>query len=371
MWKDGAAARKLVAVPRKPEAPRRHAPARIAADDAALGAPAGVPLSKKKKHHYVPISYLKAFCADDGKLTVYRKDDSAGPYRTGPDDVGFHKYYYAQPLAGGGRDTNRLEDRFSELETKWPPIVEAMNRCSSVNDRLEDIFAFVALQRARVPAAREAAERMLAEHVLQTTRQLAKDGKLPPPPKGMEDLLDNVEVAIDPHQSIHAMVHIIRGMGQVLDRVGFVVLRNRTTVEFVTSDNPVAYFDPAISNEKLRPYTLDPAGHAVVMMPISPRLALYGTSWDKERFAEHGIDYCPIDDVATVAALNEKVVRFAYAAVYAAGKPDEDVITRYAGSSPVLSVTPLPLAQGQGLHLQFVFGERTRLPKWKGRGERR
>ncbi|MDX2288478.1 MAG: DUF4238 domain-containing protein [Hyphomicrobiaceae bacterium] len=326
-------------------------------------------MSQKKKHHYVPISYLKAFCAEDSKLTVYRKDDPTNPYRTGPDDVGFHKYYYAQPLQGGGRDTNCLEDRFSELETKWPPIVNAMSRRSPVNDRLEDIFAFVGLQRARVPAARDSAERMLAERVLHTTRQLARDGKLPPPPKGMEDLLEHVEVSIDPHQSIHAMRHIIRGMGQVLDRIGIVVLHNQTDAEFVTSDNPVAYFDPGVSNEKLRPYTLDSSGPAVVMMPISPRLMLYGTSWDKERFARRGLDYRPIDNVATVAALNEKVVRFAYAAIYASGRPDKELIKRYAASSPVLKATPVALAHGQGLHLQFEFGKRVRLPKWKAKNQ--
>ena len=117
--------------------------------------------SIKKKHHYIPVSYLKVFCDNDGMLTVYRKEAPEEPFRKRPDDVAFHKFYYAQPLADGGRDTNRLEDRFSELEGKWPSIVEAMAIREFVNNSLEDICAFVALQRARVPAAREAVEQML------------------------------------------------------------------------------------------------------------------------------------------------------------------------------------------------------------------
>ena len=134
--------------------------------------------TNKKKHHYVPVSYLKAFCGKDGELVVYRKDAPTEPFRSRPGEVAFHKYYYAQPLPDGGRDTNRLEDRFSALEGKWPPIVDALAARDMVNDRLGDIFTFVALQRARVPAARDAAEQMLAATVLATARQLEAEGKL-------------------------------------------------------------------------------------------------------------------------------------------------------------------------------------------------
>jgi hypothetical protein len=319
----------------------------------------------KKKHHYVPEAYLKAFCDKDQELIVYRKDAPTEPYRSKPGEVAFHKYYYAQPLPGGGRDTNRLEDRFSELEGKWPPIVDALAARDIVNDKLEDIFAFVALQRARVPAARVAAEQMLAASVMAMTRQLEADGKLPPTPKGLENLLDEVVVSIDPHQSIHAMLDIIRAMGQVFHRVGFVVLHNQTDLDFITSDNPVIYFDPAANNEVLRPYGLQPNGNVVLMMPVAPKLMLFGSSWDKARFADRGIEYCAIIDRNKVAMMNENVVRFAYEAVFAGQEPDEGMIQAHAANSPALKVTHLPLASGRGVHFEHVFGPRTKLPKWK------
>lgn len=319
----------------------------------------------KKKHHYVPESYLKAFCGNDAMLAVYRKDAPTEPFRRRPGEVAFHKYYYAQPLPDGGRDTNRLEDFFSELEDKWPWIVDALAARDMVNDRLGDIFTFVALQRARVPAARDAAEQMLAATVLATARQLEAEGKLPPPPKGHENLLDDVVVSIDPHQSIHAMLQIIEAMGQVLHRVGFVVLHNQTDRDFITSDNPVIYFDPSVSNEALRPYGLQPNGNVVLMMPVAPQLMLFGTSWDKARFAERGIEHCAIVDRDKVAAMNEKVVRFAYEAVFAGQEPDEGMIRAHAAQSPVLKATHLPLASGRGIHFEHVFGQRTKQPKWK------
>lgn len=320
----------------------------------------------KKKHHYVPVSYLKAFCADDGMLQVYRKDDPERPFRKRPDDVAFHKYYYAQPLPEGGRDADRIEDRFSELETKWPVIVERMADETPLNDSLEEIFQFLALQRARVPAARDAAEKMLAAYVMATARQLEADGKAPPPPAGITSALDYAVVSIDPHQSIHAMAHIVRAMGIIFDRVGLRVLHNKTDVEFLTSDNPVAYFDPAIPDDELLPYTIKEDGHAVLLMPVSPGLMLFGASWDKERFASEGLDSAHLDDVAMVKLLNQQIVRFGYEAIFARGTPEEGLVQAHAARSPVAKAEHFTNNGRQAVWFTNVFGAREPKPKWKG-----
>ena len=88
---------------------------------------------KKKRHHYIPKSYLKFFCDDAGLVRVYRKDDSSKAIPLSPDNVGFHKYYYSQPKHDGGKDHNALEDCFSKIEDKWPGIVDRLHRRESVN----------------------------------------------------------------------------------------------------------------------------------------------------------------------------------------------------------------------------------------------
>lgn len=117
----------------------------------------------KKRHHYIPKSYLKFFCDDAGRVFVYRKDDPCNAFHLSPDNTGFHKYYYSQPRPDGGTDHNALEDCFSRIEEKWPGIVDRLHRRENVNNSLEDIFQFMALQRARVPASRDATERIEAE----------------------------------------------------------------------------------------------------------------------------------------------------------------------------------------------------------------
>lgn len=320
----------------------------------------------KKKHHYVPVSYLKAFADADDKLWVYRKDDPERPFQKPYDDVAFHKYYYAQPTPDGGRDTNRLEDRFSELESKWPPIVERLAAGELPNECLEDIFAFIALQRARVPAARDAVEKMLATWVMTQARQLVAEGKVPPP-KGRENILDHAVVSIDPHRSIHAMAEIIRATGKVLHRLGLGILHNKTDVAFVTSDNPVVYFDPAVPDHELLPYTLQPDGAVVVLMPISPTLMLFGASWDKERFAYEGLLAADIDNVETVHLLNQNVIRFAYKAIFSRNPVDPELISRYAATSPVTKAEHVTKDGKPAIWFSHMFGARETKPKWKGK----
>jgi hypothetical protein len=149
-----------------------------------------IPGMDKKRHHYVPRAYLKAFRDIEGKVRVYMKDDPDRFIHQSPDNFGFHKYYYSQPLQEGGKDHNTLEDFFSELESKWPPIVEEFRQGHDVNEKLDDIFAFVGLQRARVPASRDANETMLAESVKAIMRALDAAGKFGSKPVGLENILD-------------------------------------------------------------------------------------------------------------------------------------------------------------------------------------
>jgi hypothetical protein len=52
----------------------------------------------KKRHHYVPKAYLNSFRDEQGRVCVWLKDDPHKSIHQSPDNVGFHKYYYSQPL---------------------------------------------------------------------------------------------------------------------------------------------------------------------------------------------------------------------------------------------------------------------------------
>lgn len=319
-----------------------------------------------KRHHYVPRAYLKAFCDPKGKLLVYRKDAPSKPLSVTPDATQFRKYYYSQPTPEGGQDNKRLEALFSEVETHWPPLVASLLARENVNDRLHHLFEFMSLQRVRVPAARDAAEAMLAQTVKDTMLSMRRKGELPEPPAGMENLLDHVEVSIDPHQSIHAMPAQLQGLAELYNRIGIAAVHNLTSRPFLTSDNPVIWFDQSVAFDEQRPYTFDPdSGDVFFFFPVSPRLAIVGSVEHSSLYSKHGLLHSEVSDEAWVCRVNEQVSRFGYEAVIASQPGQEDLIARHASVSPVHEAISVPFASGFGTLHRQVFGARTKKPKWQ------
>lgn len=321
-------------------------------------------MQQSKRHHYVPKAYLKSFCDDQGKLRVYRKDAPGAPLHQVPDATQFRKFYYSQPIPDGGQDNNTLEALFSSLETHWPGTVDKLHARGEVNDRLEYIFQFIALQRVRVPASRDAVESMLAQTVKDTMKTMLANGKMPPPPPGLEDLPNRVQVAIDPHRSIHAMVAMLKGIGELFSLVGFSAVHNNTNLPFITSDNPVLWFDPSLPFDEQRPYTLQPGGPVFLVFPVSPKLALIGSTQYKEFFGTHGLQHSDVPDEGMVYAINSQICRFAYEAVITQASGWEDLIAEHAGVSPVHEAVNVPMAKGLANIHRMAFGPRAAKPKW-------
>ena len=169
-----------------------------------------------KRHHYVPVSYLARFTGADGFLFAYRKDEPSKPIRSKPEGIGFRRYYYSQPVPGGGINHGRFERGLAELEKDWSGIAARLSRGENINNQedLGNLLGFMALQRVRVPAARDLAERAYAHVVMQELRALDAAGQLDPKPDGFENILDLVQVTVDPHQSIHAMAHHLPHLGR-------------------------------------------------------------------------------------------------------------------------------------------------------------
>jgi hypothetical protein len=190
---------------------------------------------------------------------------------------------------------------------------------------------------------------------------------LPPKPAEHPDILDRVEFSIDPHHSIHSMPTFLRAMGQVLDRVGLGVLHNATTTAFLTSDNPVIYFDPRMGEEELLPYTIDREGGPVVLcFPITPRLMLYGHSSKREAFARSGLQHGDLVKQEMVDMMNRMVARFAYRAVFAPTRGFQPLVNQYARESPVVRSRIIRERKGTLVWHQSVFGPREPKPKWEG-----
>jgi len=233
-----------------------------------------------KLHHYVPEAYLKPFTNRDKRLVAYRKDDPKNPHQKLPREVGAQNHYYAQPLPDGSRDTG-LETFFQRTENVWPDIVKSLDATGQVTPALaESFFEFMGLMRVRGPSSRDAAELAYAEHVRLAGEMMERRGDFPPSPAGLEEALrmENLILTVDPHQSIHALPHLLNGFGRVLELLGFGLARNETATAFLTSDNPVVYFDPTMPEDRLRPYAIENGPPVELLFPISPKLLVVGHS---------------------------------------------------------------------------------------------
>ena len=317
---------------------------------------------KKKRHHFIPKAYLNSFCDDEGKVFIYRKDDPKRPFHQKPDRTGFHKYYYSQPMPEGGMNHDVLENFFSETETTWPQIVERLQRGEKVdNGMIDDISQFICLQYARVPANRDFVERIHAEMLKSMMRNLDATDELPPPPEGYHDILSQVEVSIDPHQSILAMPNLLGAAGEILDEIGLDVIHNETDIPFLTSDNPVIWFDPSVPEEEMQPYNIQPSGPIMLFFPVTPNLMILGGTFLLEKFAHNGMEHMKCRNLEFVNKCNRCICRFAYETVFTREKGQEAVIEEYADVSPVLKPTRI----GPYTVFQRVFGKRKRKPAWK------
>ena len=197
-----------------------------------------------KRHHFVPEVYLNEFRADDGKLTVFRKEKPSEPFRAVPSNVALQGYYYSFTRKDETRDTDSLEQIFSAVESLWPTTISNLRARANIGDVTENLLEFASIQRARVPAIRDAFELMRADSVRSTARVLQRFGKLPEAPAGFESILDNFEISVDPESSIKAIGSTLDGMiDRVFPLLGFSVIHNKTNIDFITSDNPVMWYD--------------------------------------------------------------------------------------------------------------------------------
>jgi hypothetical protein len=320
-----------------------------------------------KRHHYVPVSYLARFTDEDGFLTVYRKDDPSKPIRSKPQGIAFRRYYYSQPVPGGGYNHDRFERGLAELENGWSQLAARISAGENINNHedLENLLGFIALQRVRVPAARDMAERAYAHVIMQELRGLDAAGKLDPKPKGFENILDLVGVTVDPHQSIHAMAHQLPHLGGLFDSIGYEILHNDTELSFITSDNPVIYFDPSAPEKEMRPYAVHvPLRPMELLFPVDPTTVVRGHSDLRNRFVGQGLRHSRLRDMKAVRRINRLTARFGYELLIARDQSHASLMKQYAAKSPVLA----SVTDGSD-ELTMIFGQRVAKPKWKRRSD--
>lgn len=315
----------------------------------------------KKRHHFVSVTYLEGFCDSAGKITAYRKDDPKNPLYLKPDEIGFENYYYSQTLQDGARDNESFEDLWGSIETHWPAIKTAAGAGTIDSQLLFELYKFVTMMRSRVPAARDYHESALALKMRTEIRALAKIGKLPAKLRRYENELDTVPIAVNRQQTLATMSDDMRRFGDLTRGMGFELLLNQTDLDFISSDNPVAYFDPSTPSHRLRPYEVD--RKIELYFPIDARTLLRGSH--RLRFNGRPPAVRRISTPATVLRVNQMTARFGYRFIFAKDRSCEKLAITHSKTSPTLEAW----VEGEGMdikmYLRHRFGERPKLNKFR------
>lgn len=320
----------------------------------------------KKAHHVVPVTYLKRFADKSGKLFGYRKDDPSKPLHHPPESLGFINKYYSQPIPGGGWDHNALEDLFDQMvERHWPSIVGSIQKQEAFDiGKLKRLFEFIGALHVRVPAIRDAVELALAKMVMGNFHLMNSLGAFGVPPPSLEKKLNQIQATIDPHMSIHSMGALLHGFERIIDRMGFRVLRNKTDIPFLTSDNPVMFFDPSVSEKKLRPYFIQPLGPIEMFVPIDLWNVVHGHTDFKRSFSQYGLIYEHSLDGKFINYINGLTIRFAYQFLFADSRRNELLIERYFSHSPTFDDQSISEVTEDLIITRMIFGLRKKKAKW-------
>lgn len=157
---------------------------------------------------------------------------------------------------------------------------------------------------------------------------------------------------------------MIKGIGHVFSQIGISAIINMTEIPFLTSDNPVIWFNPSISEDEMKPYDLQAGGPIVLIFPVTPNIIIYEHSDMRDHFACSGLEYGELSDRSKVEIINRTICRFAYKAVFSQTSDQDELIRKSAGESSCLGTDTISLNNRELLFFQNVFGKPEKKPKW-------
>jgi len=237
------------------------------------------------KQHWVPSSYLEAWCDTDRPphydpyVWVFPKDGGRGQ-RKAPRNIFAETDFYTIRVPDAGRDLS-LEHGLSSLETRYARVRESRieKRLPLSTEERVWVCAFMAAMHFRTRAQRNAFRQQwghalrVAEDLQQRLNAMTPERRKEHRPpivlgeaRGPSLSIEQVrELSERPLQ--HMLPDIIEGDLPILARMNLVIFTTDDDVGFLTSDHPCVWFDERVRRGplSLRSKTIE------VSMPVSPR----------------------------------------------------------------------------------------------------
>lgn len=272
-------------------------------------------MSRPRKHHFLPQFYLRGFSEDQNSLYQIRKMTGESVGCRIKDIAAIRDFHEID--ADDVEDPLALEKQLATVESQMSKFLSDLLQDGLNNGRaLVETIGFVSLLRMRVPAVKRHIEESLGETVRTAAEIMERQGKLPPPPPGLEDALRvaNLKITISNWKCMELMF----GMASNPDVLNIMcnmqaTLFRAASGSFITSDQPVALYH----EDKTSPYGVGPATPGVeISVPLTSAALLrltHSEAEDEERSAT----------AEEVAEFNRRTIVMAEEYLYAGSKPAE------------------------------------------------
>lgn len=217
-------------------------------------------MAEKKKQHYVPQFYLRAFA-------VASSDNQIGLYHlpTG-------KYVSGAPIKTQAYDDNfygsvPIEDSLNVIEGRASAVIRKIVDREVMPERLsQDHYAlavFVLFQHCRTAHAAEAFEELIDRSMKQVASH----------EPALREHLDEVSVHVE--DAPRQMLRMAAELHPLMFDLRFKLLRNRTCRPFITSDHPVAFYNQFMEHRNPHAGNTGVACKGLqILLPLSPRHTL-------------------------------------------------------------------------------------------------
>ena len=238
-------------------------------------------MSRPRKHHFLPQFYLRGFSEDQNSLYQIRKMTGESVGCRIKDLAAIRDFHEID--ADDVEDPLALEKELATVEGQMSRFLAELLRDGLSNGRaLVETIGFMSLLRMRVPAIKRHIEASLGETVRTAAEIMERQGKLPPPPPGLEEALRvaNLKITISNWKcmelmfgmaSNHEVLNIMCKMQATLFRA--------PSGSFITGDQPVALYH----EDKTSPYGVGPATPGVeITVPLTSAALLRLTHSEAE-----------------------------------------------------------------------------------------
>lgn len=217
-------------------------------------------MTAKRKQHFVPRFYLKAFQSKPRRIHLYNLKRALSV-----ENVSLKNQCYKRDFYGSDGET---EEYLASLERELAPVLHSTISAKSLppyrSREHEYLLIFVALQLLRTVKSAESIRQLFGKMMKQ----------LVPRDKGIEDAnLDNLRTALEDLDPVHELLRLLLVMKDAIsDLKAHLVLSPRRS--FITSDNPIFRYNQYCEGIQSMGVVGGKQRGLQLFAPISPHLHL-------------------------------------------------------------------------------------------------